>query len=755
MVNAKRLSGINPLSYMGVEPTTPAPLFVKGRAPTTNDYQNFNIGTFWLVTGHNIAEEIWMLVALEAGIATWVQIYPGGGGGGASQFPCDVGTANEAGGILNVFGDTNITTTGAGNTITLSLSGSFAEQFDTDAGSAVPSGGILNVLGGTNMNTAAAASTVTINLDDNVNLAGSLIVGTTSQFVGASRFDDTIQVTDFSEGVVQSDISGNLFCDKGTDGQILIGNSAAGPAWANITSVDGSVVITNGPSAIDLAATGGGGGGTNCAFQAYQAANQTGLWIGGTTYTLGTSAVLTESFDVGNNFFPGDGAGSPATFTAPVTGKYYLQLDITANAQSQSSYVSSCIAQIVTPARTYQSEPTYTLAPGGSIVKAAPLSVCADLTAGDVVTYIAAVRANLAASGGTLLGGTPLVTFCSGFLVGSGATTTASTVTTTFTSSGTWNRNVATQSVEVFGWCAGGGGSSGGCGNSGGFAFGGFGGGNSGYFTVKGPAQYFGVSQSVTIGAGGAGGASRNTTGTPNPGGNGGITLFGSITTRAATEAVSPGATTYLTGGSQFGSQAGYYGDYYTDIMYFLPPSLGSDASTHQYGRGGSGATFTPFAGNPGVSWSLQDSGYSLGGGNRSDFAGFQAYPMPCGGAGGAGINFSGEAARSGGIGGGKQIPVPRPAFNQTIIAGGTGGIETGTINGGAGDPGTVTYGLILGGAGGGGGGNQFAGPVGGNGGDGGFPGGGGGGGGASRNGFNSGTGGAGADGLVIVIEYL
>ena len=45
-----RLSGLNPLAYMGVEPLTPPALVVQQTmTPTVNDFQNFNVGTFWLV----------------------------------------------------------------------------------------------------------------------------------------------------------------------------------------------------------------------------------------------------------------------------------------------------------------------------------------------------------------------------------------------------------------------------------------------------------------------------------------------------------------------------------------------------------------------------------------------------------------------------------------------------------------------------------------------------------------------------------
>jgi len=555
MVSAKRLSGINPLAYVGVEPNTPAPLFVKDRSPTVNDYQNFNIGTFWLVSGHSVSEEIWMLVALEAGIATWVQLYPGGGGGGANTFPADVGVANEAGGVLNILGDGNVTTTGAGNTITISLAGTFSEQFNTDAGTATPAAGVIIIHGGTNIGTTGAGNTVTINLDPSISLAGSLSVGTTSLFIGNAEFDAGVRVTSFGRGVVQSDASGILSSTNGTDGQVIIAATGADPAWANLTSLDSSITITNGPNSIDLSAVGGGGGGainfptdsgtateaagvlrilggtnigttgagntvtvnldpsvtlagslvvgttlnvggasqftgnalfngnvtvnnfsegvvqsdnsgllfsdkgnngqvligstggaplwrnltagsnvniingansitieatgggggggTSCAFLAHQAATASFL---GTTYDLGSAVVLTEDFDVGGNFFPGDGVGGPATFTAPVTGKYFLQFTADWNNQPSRSTTLFGDVLIVTPSKTYRgSSVSFSGSSPNSTNITASTTVCADLNIGDVVTFEVNI---FSGPGGRVLGNTtPLTTYCSGFLV--------------------------------------------------------------------------------------------------------------------------------------------------------------------------------------------------------------------------------------------------------------------------------------------------------------------------------------------------
>lgn len=53
-------------------------------------------------------------------------------------------------------------------------------------------------------------------------------------------------------------------------------------------------------------------------------ANATG---DGTVHSYGTITVFNELLDQNGDFFPGDGAGSPAVFTAPVTGKYAFRID--------------------------------------------------------------------------------------------------------------------------------------------------------------------------------------------------------------------------------------------------------------------------------------------------------------------------------------------------------------------------------------------------------------------------------------------
>src|ERR1700691_2764702 len=160
-----RLSGINPLAYMGVEPYTPPGLVIQTMQPTVNDFQNFNVGTFWLIVD---PQELWYLASVSQGIATWIQLYPAGGGSGATQFVANVGVANEVAGVLNILGDgVSIETTGSGNTISIAITGEVATSFHTDSGTATPAGGVINVHGGSNINTSGAGPTVTVNLDNN------------------------------------------------------------------------------------------------------------------------------------------------------------------------------------------------------------------------------------------------------------------------------------------------------------------------------------------------------------------------------------------------------------------------------------------------------------------------------------------------------------------------------------------------------------------------------------------------------------
>lgn len=293
---------------------------------------------------------------------------------------------------------------------------------------------------------------------------------------------------------------------------------------------------------------------------------------------------------------------------------------------------------------------------------------------------------------------------------------------TTFTGSGTWSKNARTNVVDVYIWNGGSGGGSGRQGTS--TAAGGGAGGTPGCFICycSVPAGFFSTSETVTIGSGGSGGLTQTSTNSNgNPGSPGGLSILGNLQA-SGTVGAAPGGTTTIVSAPNNG--ANFNGAPFNRLI--ASPMLGGTGSNaspnNSQGTAAIGSTFI--------------ANCFLGGG----------------GGGGSGADTG--AIRQAGNGGPIVTPGTYSGAN-TILAGGAGGIEGGTINGGQGNPGLTTGGFVSAGTGGGGGGGQSAGLVAGNGGLGGAPAGGGGGGGGSINGTNSGAGGAGANGQITIIEYF
>jgi hypothetical protein len=131
-----RLDGLNPLAYMGVAELSPSDQVFFPRPPTSQDNQNFYLGTWWIDTGTNTppaAENVWILVSLQQGVATWINL------AGSGDLKTLTGNDNIAvGGDINH----NIFTLGAGglqvtntapHTLTVApINGNIASQFKTD-----------------------------------------------------------------------------------------------------------------------------------------------------------------------------------------------------------------------------------------------------------------------------------------------------------------------------------------------------------------------------------------------------------------------------------------------------------------------------------------------------------------------------------------------------------------------------------------------------------------------------------------------
>ncbi len=304
-----------------------------------------------------------------------------------------------------------------------------------------------------------------------------------------------------------------------------------------------------------------------------------------------------------------------------------------------------------------------------------------------------------------------------------------STIFTKFISSGTWTKNANTKFIEIIAW---GGGSGGGSGSKypismGSTASSGGGGGSgSGTMYYYGSAAFFGATETVTIGTGGAGGAAITTDDTDGlPGVMGGSTSIGNLFTGSVSQ-ITFGAGGGLSGGGAGGSAC----------VVFTP----TDGLCTIAAAGGSGGVGVPNPAQIGVDYpNLSQS--------------VAAFVNGTGGGGGGidpntGIGENGK--RGGNILTNQDIP-------SIVLAGGAGGVYAGAVNGSVGlNASTVTSGaMFVGGTGGGGGASSVTGN-GGNGGDGGIPGGCGAGGGGSINGaaHDSGSGGSGARGELWVIEY-
>lgn len=248
MATGHKRGGKNPLAYMGVDPIAPTPLYIQTRAPLTSDLAGYTLGSMWVVTS---PQEVWVLVSKALGVATWIQLYPGAGGG-ASSFPCDVGTANEAGGVLDVKGGVsgNIITTGAGNVVTTELNNTvtITGDFISTSGGVSVRDNIVTTVGGLDI------------ADDSV-IHGRMTAETFTTTIGF-QYDNGHAETGIlcaQPVLTKDDIVGLGF---GNAGQVLIGkNGALNPTWANITSTGGSITITNGAGTINLESSGSVPGG--------------------------------------------------------------------------------------------------------------------------------------------------------------------------------------------------------------------------------------------------------------------------------------------------------------------------------------------------------------------------------------------------------------------------------------------------------------------------------------------------------------
>lgn len=224
---ARRLTGLNPLSYIGVEALTPPNVYVSDSAPTASDARNVYLGDIWL---DKETQNLYILTSVAGGTATWMLII--GGGGAAVNFITDSGTATESGGNIFILGDgVAINTSGSGNTVTISM--------DTSP--------IFTNLTITNTLTVEG-ETVLEN--------GLMLTGFTNGVLTTNNLGIVGEVTTTDHSLLVGNSNGTLSSlGVATNGQIPIGSTGNDPVLATITAGTG-VSVTNGSGTITVAATG-------------------------------------------------------------------------------------------------------------------------------------------------------------------------------------------------------------------------------------------------------------------------------------------------------------------------------------------------------------------------------------------------------------------------------------------------------------------------------------------------------------------
>lgn len=671
----KRRTGLDPLAYMGVEPSTPAQFIQDTRNPTITDYDNFDLMAVWLNLN---TFQVWMLVNKADFIATWIpfstsigalnvltadtgtnpvpptlnniNIFGGTGintvgdipsstitinadGSLATEYDADIGSAIPSGNILNIIGGPHVQTTGSGNTITIEAAGTIAVSVHTDSGNAVPSGGVLNVFGlaGHNISTSGSGNTVDI-----------AVSGTTNHAVQIGN--STGSLTSLSVGL---------------DGQVIIGATAADPAFAYLTSTGGTIAFTTGPNSLNLE-TVGAGFLTDIVCDVGDAAP-----IGGILNVLGGDNITTTGDTMNTIHVAVSGTGQFAPQMGNAAGSLS---DIGFMTDGQVIIGATGVAPVIN---------TLTAGTGISITNA-PGMITIDATGSSV----------------------------------------GDTIVTIFNSSGTWTKNTNTKYVTFYIYSGGGGGGSGAKGAT--SSGGGSGAAGRGLTTYSIPAFLTPATASITIAASAPGGAGQTVNSTNGingtnanysyidtiPGGNsatfGTITLYGTggLATGNTSPSNSPGVS-------------GYYcnEDFSTTVG---TPGSGS-------GNGGGDASFTQGFGSPtsgggggGVSSTFAPGGTQGGNAAPITMTGINILnsPVPTFGVPGTGgaIGVSGtngaDASTTpnmwmlggmGGGGGGGHPTNPGHGGNGGFPGGGAGG-GAGCINGAttSGSGGTGAAGQVI-----------------------------------------------------------
>jgi hypothetical protein len=226
-----------PNKYAG-PPVNLVPIRSITHRPTTTD-KKFPVGQFVILSENpstGVAGELWYLANFSAGVPQWKQIAIGAGSPGIDAILTDDGApaiVPDGSGNVSLLGGTgiNIIGQGPGSTATVAVDTSvITTSYAANVGTATPTLGILQIVGSSPVSTSAAGNAVTIS----VSQASTSAVGVVELATSA----ETIAGSDTARAVVPSGLTAKLGTQTsggvayGTGTSTAIGWTAAGTANA-------------------------------------------------------------------------------------------------------------------------------------------------------------------------------------------------------------------------------------------------------------------------------------------------------------------------------------------------------------------------------------------------------------------------------------------------------------------------------------------------------------------------------------------
>ncbi len=218
------------LQYRGTRASSPPNATEHPRAPTTADV-NFSLMDLWLDVPRN---DVYILASLRSTstsggnlVATWVPISVGEAGVFKMKGNNTDIVDPSPTGLMNLVGTTPIDVEGTEGTATLTIS----------VATATPSQVGVTTLASNSITIGGADTTHAVTP---ASLAAKLGVQTANTVPYGTGTNMAIGWT-----------------NAGTNGQLIIAATGAAPAFASLTSNDGSITFTTGPNSLDLSAGGG------------------------------------------------------------------------------------------------------------------------------------------------------------------------------------------------------------------------------------------------------------------------------------------------------------------------------------------------------------------------------------------------------------------------------------------------------------------------------------------------------------------